>query len=1027
MPILKDAFAMAMKIPDGEGGGGGDEREHMRYEEFDKFLSSAKTTQVEDEPYSLKLWALMRMRPDLEDQEHHEGNRRRNALIARELEEELGKREPLERLANKGIYLEKTPTEGAVERAHLTHTLAHGLAHRPALAELSHKGGVAPDELEKAHRDARNYLEGTLSLRPTIDTLQDKGYLEADELEEAFTELVLEYKHDATAAASTEDDCGSGSRLLLPASRLADWAPVRKMLRSGTAMEEDVAAATAKAQKASFHRRGQHVQAAGGGGQDGKDAAMIDFVGFLEFIHTLDIAVDGLGAEASVGKTDDHDDNDPEAAAKHARRLEMRRKRATHAAEEDSYGTLKEHLLAHLKARPKKDDPETQRIAKEFHSTEAVDLEKSLLKNRLEGHLRSRAAESAVGRSKGGERTARIKELELAMNQRMLKHSLAASGGDERRGGAGVGSAAATAEEGLDMEVTREALGGSLGRRSSLEELTNQGIFQRTTPLQHGLERQLIEQRLSRSLRNPLRPSKKDLVEHGIYIDATPRELQMEHYLATRNLKHGLERRESIQDLKDHGVYQAENSLSAAHEKLLIKALLQRKLSHAFSREEIDRLKQKGVYKEAEHEKLEAERLLVTRQLARLVSKRPDPAQLEQEHPELMKAGTLALVFEERVMPRAAAGSGAGAGAATVAEAGEKEGEVVAESEGGPEHLVSFDGLLTWPDVQDHLAGEGGEDTKHEMARHFDLCDSDGDGYITFSQFLRWVELCDLDPDDHLQAGDVTDSNLDAEYARLEGASGKGGITLDQALSYPLVKRWAASASLDRDALEAMWGIGASEGGSAEENTKQLDGFKSFCRHCEARSSAAHQMRHKELLADAAKKEAKAKEDLRAKMAAKLSARPDLDKLKESRIYRSGGLDPAVVHLERNLIAISLKEQLLARPAIEDLEKRGIKPKDGTKVRLDHNSSKLREALDSTMRHDDAVWRSHPSELVAGSRQEVSALLEKSLSKRLEKTLLTNKGIYIDDTDASYALLVHQVLRAHRGFTLSSAQLIASL
>lgn len=40
--------------------------------------------------------------------------------------------------------------------------------------------GVEPDELEKAHRDARNYLEGTLSVRPTIDTLQDKGYLEVN-------------------------------------------------------------------------------------------------------------------------------------------------------------------------------------------------------------------------------------------------------------------------------------------------------------------------------------------------------------------------------------------------------------------------------------------------------------------------------------------------------------------------------------------------------------------------------------------------------------------------------------------------------------------------------------------------------------------------------------------------------------------------------------------------------------------------------------------------------------------------------
>lgn len=46
--------------------------------------------------------------------------------------------------------------------------------------------------------------------------------------------------------------------------------------------------------------------------------------------------VDGL--ERGPGKTDDHDDNDPDAAARHARRLQMRRKRAAHAAEEDSYG-----------------------------------------------------------------------------------------------------------------------------------------------------------------------------------------------------------------------------------------------------------------------------------------------------------------------------------------------------------------------------------------------------------------------------------------------------------------------------------------------------------------------------------------------------------------------------------------------------------------------------------------------------------------------------------------------------------------
>lgn len=76
-----------------------------------------------------------------------------------------------------------------------------------------------------------------------------------------------------------------------------------------------------------------------------------------------------------------------------------------------------------------------------------------------------------------------------------------------------------------------------------------------------------------------------------------------------------------------------------------------------------------------------------------------------------MQAGTLALVFEERVMPRAsasasfgAAGSAAGSVASGDGGAGGGGGvvceEAEAETEGGPEHLVSFEALMTWPDVQ---------------------------------------------------------------------------------------------------------------------------------------------------------------------------------------------------------------------------------------------------------------------------------------------------------------------------------------
>lgn len=56
-----------------------------------------------------------------------------------------------------------------------------------------------------------------------------------------------------------------------------------------------------------------------------------------------------------------------------------------------------------------------------------------------------------------------------------------------------------------------------------------------------------------------------------------------------------------------------------------------------------------------------------------------------------MEASTLAIVFEERVMPRVKSSPVGGCE------------EVDAENDGGPEQLVSFEGLMTWPDMQVNL------------------------------------------------------------------------------------------------------------------------------------------------------------------------------------------------------------------------------------------------------------------------------------------------------------------------------------
>ena len=69
--------------------------------------------------------------------------------------------------ANKGIYLDSTAAKGAVERAHLVHTLAHGLANRPDLSELCHTGIYLEVSQPRALLSARNakYCSSNTPLR----------------------------------------------------------------------------------------------------------------------------------------------------------------------------------------------------------------------------------------------------------------------------------------------------------------------------------------------------------------------------------------------------------------------------------------------------------------------------------------------------------------------------------------------------------------------------------------------------------------------------------------------------------------------------------------------------------------------------------------------------------------------------------------------------------------------------------------------------------------------------------------------
>jgi hypothetical protein len=133
-----------------------------------------------------------------EEQLKHEAMKRRQTIISSQVEEQLRHRIPLEYLANKGIFLDTTPTERGVERAFLVHTLANALSNRPDHGELADKGfmldgGIALQKAfgknkttdspqgmksEIAHEEIvhrRQSLEQGLNSRSSIDTLKCQG------------------------------------------------------------------------------------------------------------------------------------------------------------------------------------------------------------------------------------------------------------------------------------------------------------------------------------------------------------------------------------------------------------------------------------------------------------------------------------------------------------------------------------------------------------------------------------------------------------------------------------------------------------------------------------------------------------------------------------------------------------------------------------------------------------------------------------------------------------------------------------
>ncbi|KAG5175507.1 hypothetical protein JKP88DRAFT_351430 [Tribonema minus] len=1102
--------------------------------------------------------------PVLDDaeQQKHEAMKRRQDLMAAQVGEQLAKREPLENLSNKGIYMTATPQARGVERAFVTHKLAGALAHRPDQEQLENKGVLmgleSPAQVREQHREARNALEGALATRPSYAELEEQGYLEVDQLEleeqgylevdqlEAWFNEMAEQQQNGSAAAAAPT---------VPCSAVEACEQVQAMVTAGTTTKEAIAATL------------QEVDAAGAG--------RLTFAQFLTFVDAIDVKAEGdVGAEedgSSGGSSGDGDE------ASKQQRLANKRARALAAAQAPS---LTERLVAHLRARPARDAPDIQRIAHGFRSGAADSLRAALVGQHL-AHLLSRREDLDALRRRGvaTEQTAAARELEYRLNQRLLDRrlrrrpsadelvrwgvmpqegqdsvqqraaaagvALAQSMADRpacadleargilqteaaQRGGAATEAAQrGGAAEGLDAEelaARQDALAHQLAARASVRDLKQQGIYlgiylDETAAVARQLEQQLLRAALKHKLEDPLRPSAADLEAAHILVEAGPAglskremevmvaarqrvdlrlkwwlksefvlgathmlvaagldECELEVMVAARQVKRGLLNRPDLEDLRAQGIYLDTTATQAAHERLLKGALIARGLSKHFNREELEQLKQKGIYKEQGGSRLRAEHSIIAAQLSRLMRARPDVEALQEEHPHILpdiealqkehprilEANELALAFQDRLSsPDAQTLSFEALRDWPALREALKEADLMhPEALKEADLMGSFDSCVTrllaprsrtLARATRKCYREGSFDACDAPVRacapqaYFDVCDADADGAITFSEFLRFVELCDINPEAHIEADDDA---LAAAFQRLstaaEGGEGGGGsrvslavaceykrlsvavdgggerVSLAAACEHKLVQRWAASAALDRKALTELFGNAA--GADAASPVQDQAGFVAFCRACQTAAAEAHAYRVQRMRSAASAEGEAARDTLRQTLVKKLQARPDYRELCERHIVL--GAAPAAALLERNLIANSIKQQLLARPALDELVRQGILLPSDTAAQHADAAAQLEQRL--SMRKDDALWRARPAELGAGHRHAVSEQLSGALSKRASMQELENQGIYLpaDATGVAYTLMIDAIIDVQKSFSVSAAALI---
>lgn len=456
--------------------------------------------------------------------------------------------------------------------------------------------------------------------------------------------------------------------------------------------------------------------------------------------------------------------------------------------------------------------------------------------------------------------------------------------------------------------MQKALLGRRLSLRPDIQQLQHAGIYKTTSAKHAALEQKLVADQLKAKL--DLRPEQDELRQQGILVDQTPAQAQLNHDLKKRALGKAMGRRPTLEQIRLQGIYRDETSQATDLARNLVGNALKRALHQRPAKQELEG---QGIMKEYRNGTATLERQLIGNQLGRALGGRTSREDLTQRG--IFKAEAPRILEEEKnlISQQLTQALGRRSDQPELV----KRGIIVDTLAIAFLKICSEDDVATLEQITSiselHQLLSDGAVSDEQMAQIFAKLDTDQDGALTFSQFLKLaselrVNKSRVEEDQREKAA--------AKFAETERRSSLSSILASKMSSRPEVEELKTKGIMQNEKspaavlLERNLIVNQLKSNLTQRPSREQLSAVGIIKNITPSQQDTETKIHKEILDRA------------------LRHRPSQVDLQNSGIMRSDGKFGSSLALERSLLRNALKNQLMAAPSQEELVARGILRKD---------------------------------------------------------------------------------------------------